>query len=95
MSENAMSEDGMSEDRDMTMQETSSEELAQILARRGKKGRARSTTVLIAVLLLLFGVLIGVPLGRATAPTDGPAGTSERGPLGGGPARGGPFANND
>ncbi len=44
------------------------EELAQLLAKRNKPGRARSTTVLIAVLLVLFGVLMGVPLGRATAP---------------------------
>jgi len=90
-----MSEHAMSEDRDMSVQETSSEELAQILARRGKKGRARSTTVLIAVLLLLLGVLIGVPLGRATAPADTPAGTSEQDQPGGGPPRGGPFANDN
>lgn len=53
-------------------QETSGEELARILARRTKPGRARSTTVLLAVLLVLLGVLIGIPLGRASAPTTGP-----------------------
>ncbi len=53
---------------DDDVQGASGEELAQLLAKRNKSGRARSTTILIAVLLVLFGVLIGVPLGRASAP---------------------------
>lgn len=85
----------MSENSVMDDDETSGEELARMLARRGKRGRARSTSVLLAVLLVLLGVLIGVPLGRATAPTDGPAGISQQDRPGGGPPRGGPFANND
>ena len=85
-----MSEESVSQGQGKSAEETSSEELAGMLARRGKKGRARSTTVLIAVLLVLLGVLIGVPLGRASAPADAPAGTSEQGPPGGGPFGGGP-----
>ncbi len=53
---------------DDEVRDASGEELAQLLAKRNKPGRARSTTILIAVLLVLFGVLVGVPLGRATAP---------------------------
>jgi hypothetical protein len=54
--------------------EASGEELARILAKRNKTGRARSTSILIAVLMVLIGVLIGVPLGRASAPAEsGPA----------------------
>lgn len=53
-------------DDDVT--DASGEELAQLLAKRSKPQRARSTTALIAALLILFGVLIGIPLGRATAP---------------------------
>lgn len=90
-----MSENAMSEDRDMSTQETSSDELAQMLARRHKKGRARSTTVLMAVLLVLLGVLVGVPLGRATAPTDAPAETSEQATPGDDSPGGGPFANDN
>ena len=80
----------MSEDQDMSHEETSGEELARILARRSKPGRAKSTTALLAILLVLLGVLIGVPLGRATAPSDAPPGSSEQGP-----SRGGPFGGRD
>jgi len=80
----------MSEDPNTNPTESASDELAQILAKRSKPGRARSTTVLIAVLLLLFGVLIGVPVGRATAPADDPGGISEQDPPAGGPFGGGP-----
>lgn len=43
----------------------SDEDLTAILARTGKRKRARSTTVLFAVLLVLVGVLIGVTIGVA------------------------------
>lgn len=58
----------MSNDDDVG-RDSSGEELARILAKRNKPGRARSTSILIAVLLVLLGVLIGVPLGRASAPS--------------------------
>jgi hypothetical protein len=67
---------------------TATDELASLLVKRGKKGRARSTSILIGVLLLLLGVFIGIGLGRATAPaSDGGPGTSQPGE----PPRGGPF----
>lgn len=55
--------------RDEEIDQSSGEELARLLAKKGKPRRARSTTALIAALLVLLGVLIGLPLGRATAPT--------------------------
>jgi hypothetical protein len=58
-----------------------SDDLASLLAKRGKKTRARSTSILI-------GVLVGIGIGRASAPApaDGPqtSQTDER-------PRGGPF----
>lgn len=67
----------MSEQYDMSEQDdmsetgpqdpSSSDELASLLAKRGKRGRAKSTSVLIAVLLVLLGVLVGIGIGRATA----------------------------
>lgn len=56
--------------RNDELDQTSGEELARLLAKKGRPRRARSTTALLAVLLVLLGVLIGVPLGRATAPTE-------------------------
>lgn len=81
----------MSENQSVSTDETAGEELARVLARKGKRGRAKSTTALIAVLLVLLGVLIGVPLGRATAPGNGTVGpeTAEQGPQRGGPFGGG------
>ena len=55
--------------RDDQLDQTSGEELTRLLAAKSKPRRARSTSALIAVLLVLLGVLIGVPLGRATAPS--------------------------
>ena len=80
----------MSDKDESTMNGTSGEELAQILAKKGPRTRAKSTTALLAVLLVLLGVLIGVPLGRASAPSDGGPGTSESGPPQGGPFGGRP-----
>lgn len=77
----------MSDNEAVTPEETSSDDLVALLAKRGRQGRAKSTTVMIAVLLVLLGVLIGVPLGRATAPSDAPSGTSEQGPPQSGPFR--------
>ena len=56
--------------KDEERDQTSGDELARLLAKKGRPRRARSTTALIAVLLVLLGVLIGVPLGRATAPSE-------------------------
>lgn len=56
--------------RDDDLDRTSGEELTRLLAQKSRPRRARSTTALIAVLLVLLGVLIGVPLGRATAPAE-------------------------
>ena len=56
--------------RDEHIDQTSGEELARLLVNKSKPRRARSTTALFAILLVLLGVLIGVPLGRATAPTE-------------------------
>ncbi len=63
-----------------------SDDLASLLAKRGKKTRARSTSILIGILLVLLGVLVGIGIGRASAPADGPqtSQTDER-------PRGGPF----
>lgn len=65
----------MSESQSAKPDGTSDDDLAALLARRDKKGRAKSTTVLLAVLLVLLGVLIGVPLGRASAPAPAPIST--------------------
>jgi hypothetical protein len=65
----------MSNNEDVTSEEASSDDLVALLAKRGKQGRAKSTTVLFAVLLVLLGVLIGVPLGRASAPSPEPTTT--------------------
>ena len=43
----------------------SDEDLTAILGRTGKRKRARSTTVLLGVLLVLVGILIGVSIGVA------------------------------
>ena len=43
----------------------SDEDLTAILSRTGKRPRARSTIILISVLLVLVGVLIGVTIGVA------------------------------
>lgn len=51
----------MSESEYPTAKEASDDELASLLARRTTRGRAKSTTVMIAILLVLLGVLIGVP----------------------------------
>lgn len=80
----------MSDKDESAMNGTAGEELAQILAKKGPRARAKSTTALLAILLVLLGVLLGVPIGRATAPTDGPPGTSESGPPPGGPFGGRP-----
>ena len=65
-----------------------SDDLASLLAKRVKKARARSTSILIGVLLVLIGVLVGIGIGRASGPppADGPqvSQTDER-------QRGGPF----
>lgn len=65
----------MNDKHSVTPEGASSDDLVALLAKRGKPGRAKSTTVLIAVLLVLLGVLIGVPLGRASAPAPEPATT--------------------
>lgn len=65
----------MSDNEAVTPAGTSSDDLVALLARRGGRGRAKSTTVLIAVLLVLLGVLIGVPLGRTSVPTPAPSTT--------------------
>jgi hypothetical protein len=89
-----MSEDQqMSEAQAVDQASSSGDELVALLAKRGKKGRARSTSILIGVLVLLIGIFIGIGLGRATAPdsNSGPGGfsQSDERPRGG-PFRGGP-----
>jgi hypothetical protein len=68
-----MSDGNMGDSEPVTPEATSNDDLVALLAKRGKQGRAKSTTLLIAVLLVLLGVLIGVPLGRASAPSPEPA----------------------
>jgi hypothetical protein len=87
-----MSEDEqMAESQAVDDQSNSADELAALLAKRGKKGRARSTSILIGVLVLLVGIFIGIGLGRATAPDSGGGpGFSQNE----GPPRGGPFGRN-
>ncbi len=84
-----MSEDQqMADSQAVDDQSNSADELAALLAKRGKKGRARSTSILIGVLVLLVGIFIGIGLGRATAPDSGGGpGISQNE----GPPRGGPF----
>jgi hypothetical protein len=78
----------MSDDVSAENAAQSSDDLASLLAKRGTKTRAKSTSILIGVLLLLIGVLVGVGIGRASTPppADGPqtSQTDER-------PRGGPF----
>ena len=78
----------MSDDVSADSAAQSSDDLVSLLAKRGKKTRARSTAILIGVLLVLIGVLVGIGIGRASAPlpVDGPqtSQTDER-------QRGGPF----
>lgn len=91
----------MSEDEQMIESQAidqasgSGDELVVLLSKRGNKERARSTSILTGVLILLIGVFIGIGLGRATSPdsNSGPGGISQSderprgGPFGGG-ARG-------
>jgi hypothetical protein len=63
-----------------------SDDLTTLLAGRSRRRRARSTTVLWVVLILLIGVLIGVGLGRASmeisrlGPSEDQAATGQPGP---------------
>ena len=82
----------MSDDVSADSAAQSSDDLSSLLAKRGKKMRARSTSILIGVLLVLIGVLVGIGIGRASGPppADGPqvSQTDERqrgGPSGGRP----------
>ena len=78
----------MSDDVSADSATQASDDLASLLAKRGKKTRARSTSILMGVLLVLIGALVGIGIGRASAPApaDGPQTlqTDER-------PRGGPF----
>jgi len=58
----------MSDDVSADNAAQTSDDLASLLAKRGKKTRARSTSILIGVLLVLIGVLVGIGIGRASAP---------------------------
>jgi hypothetical protein len=83
----------MSEHRIGPTDTSSSDELVSLLAKRGKRGRAKSTSVLIVVLLVLLGVLIGIGIGRATVPADdqpGPGASQQGEEPGGGPFGGRP-----
>ncbi len=51
-----------------------SDDLNELLAASAPRSRARSTRILIATLLVLAGMIVGVVLGRATAPTSIPSG---------------------
>ncbi|MBM3669809.1 MAG: hypothetical protein FJW97_07320 [Actinobacteria bacterium] len=42
------------------------DDLQQMLAQRAPRSRAKSTTVLIALIILVVGMIIGVGLGRAS-----------------------------
>ena len=45
----------------------SDDDLQQMLAQRAPRARAKSTTVLIAMIILVAGMIIGVGLGRTAA----------------------------
>lgn len=70
----------MSDNSDVTSDSTSGDELVSLLAQRGKRGRAKSTTILVALLLVLLGVLIGIAVGRATASSPAPSAMSQAEP---------------
>ena len=42
------------------------DDLQQMLAQRAPRARAKSTTILIALIILVIGMIIGVGLGRAS-----------------------------
>lgn len=65
-------------------------DLAQMLAQRAPKGRSKVTTTLVVVLVLLVGVFLGVPIGRATSSSAGGPGA---GGFPGAPASGASAAN--
>lgn len=43
------------------------DDLTVLLAQRAPRRRARSTTILIVLLIFVLGMIIGVPLGRMSA----------------------------
>ena len=75
--------------KDQVSDTSATDELTSLLVKRSKKGRARSTSILIGVLVLLVGIFIGIGLGRATVSDSngGPGGFSQSDER----PRGGPF----
>ena len=53
----------------------SADDVSVLLAQRAPRRRSRLTTALVVLLIFLFGVLVGVGIGRAAAnlPSGGPA----------------------
>ena len=43
------------------------DDLTEMLAQRAPRKRAKSTTVLLVLLVLVLGMILGVPLGRMSA----------------------------
>lgn len=43
------------------------DDLTEMLAQRAPRKRAKSTTVLLVLLILVLGMILGVPLGRMSA----------------------------
>ncbi|MFM8352409.1 MAG: hypothetical protein ACKOE2_09605 [Actinomycetales bacterium] len=51
----------------MSETDVKNDDLSSILAQRAPRRRDRSTTILIALLILVVGMILGVPLGRMSA----------------------------
>ena len=63
----------------------SDENLTALLAKRAPKPRAKSTTALIWILILLIGILLGGAIGKGAASTQTPAQQVPAGPPAGAP----------
>lgn len=70
------------------MDDGGEQDLSEMLAKRTKQPRSKVTTALIVVVILLFGVFLGIPIGKATSSSSG-----RTGGLSGGSFPGAPSAN--